>query len=147
MNITKNHKFDRVAPNDGATTTFTLAAGTTDVNSVAVDTLGFASAAFLIVFGALTASMTCGLQVEGSVNGTDGWTAITGAVYNGTAATDDDKGVLIEVGKPQYRYLRVAFNRETANVVIDGLFSILGSPRVGAVTQGTMIEASVVVSS
>lgn len=146
-NITKNLKINRVAPNDGATTTYTLAAGTTDVNSVAVDTLGFATCAMMVVFGALTASMTCGLKLQGSADGSTGWTDITGASYTGTADTDDDKIVVLEAGKPAYRYIRVAFDRGTANAVIDGLFSLLGEPSIAPVTQGTMVETTVLVSN
>jgi hypothetical protein len=141
--ITEGIKFNRVAPNSSAATTYTLAAGTTDVNSSAVDTLGFSSVAFAVILGTLTASMTLGLSIEESDSGSGDWTAISGASYTATGDADDDKIVLLEKFKPAKRYVRVAFDRGTANAVIDGLVAMLGGANVAPVTHGAMVETAV----
>lgn len=145
-------KIVHVAPDDQATTTYALAAGTTDVNSVAVDSLGFGRVLFLWTFGDNADTGTFTGSIEGSANGTTGWTAITGATSSFTAgATDTDTemlGVECEVN-PTYRYYRTVSNRGTANTVIAALHSLLGRRQgVTPVTQltsaGQFVQAPVV---
>ncbi len=145
--IVKNVKKSRVAPNAGAATTFTLSAGTTDVESTPVDGLGFSGVAYTILLGALTASATLGLKIQGSADGSTGWTDITGAAYTSTVDTDDDKLVVLEVVNPKYRYTRVAFDRGGANAVIDGLICELFAGKDNPVTQPATVEAAVSVST
>lgn len=134
-------KIVHVAPSDGATTTYALAAGTTDVNSVAVDSQGFGRVLFLWTFGDNVDTGTFTGSIEGSANGTDGWTAITGATSSFTAGASDTDTEMLAIEcdvNPTYRYYRAVSNRGTANTVIADLKALLGRRQgVNPVTQLT----------
>ncbi|TXH54536.1 MAG: hypothetical protein E6Q97_10665 [Desulfurellales bacterium] len=134
-------KIVHVAPNDGATTTYALSAGTTDVNSVKVDASGFGRICFLCIFGDNADTGTFTGKIEGSANGTDGWTAVTGATTTFTAGASDTDNEMIAVEcdvLPAYRYYRFVSDRGTANTVIAALLALLGKAQGQIpVTQST----------
>lgn len=141
-------KVVHVAPSDGATTTYALGAGTTDVNSVAVDALGFADIAFIVAFGDNADTGTFTGTIEGSADGSTGWTAITSAAADFTAGASDTDNELLGVScsvNPSYRYYRLASNRGTANTVIADLRAYLTRadriPVTQLTTAGQFIEA------
>jgi hypothetical protein len=136
-NLLRNTLAVHVAPNDGATTTYTLAAGTTTVNSVAVDTQGYKGATWLALFGAnLDTSVYVG-KVQGSADGSTGWTDITGATQTNTdaSAASANKLMAIQVESPLFRYLRFVSTRTVANSALNGLFCLLDDNVKGPVTQ------------
>lgn len=119
------HLFNRVAittmfPDATAATTKNLAAGTTDVNSSALDLLGGTQFNIVIDMGAVTATGTGTFQLQYSNDGSTGWTNITGASYAWTDA-DTNKTVTFCVSEVVNRYVRVAIDRNTANTVISGI--------------------------
>lgn len=140
MSVFEGLYFRHLPPNDGATTTYTLSAGTTDVNSVSVDIYGFggSSIAFLIIFGANLDTGTCACTVQGSDDNTT-FTTVTGATKTLTdaSAASSNQAIGIEVREPQYRYYRVAFDRATANTSINALYALLPGPRAQPTTQVT----------
>lgn len=146
-NLLSKNSINRVAPNNAATTTYTLAAGTTDVQSSAVAMGNFVSVAFIIVLGAIVSTGTLGVKLQGSANGTDGWTDISGTEYTATTDSDDDKLILIEESAvlSTYRHVRVAFDRGTANTTIDALIAILSNGSNAPVSHGAMVKTSVIV--
>jgi hypothetical protein len=152
MNFLRNNLVQHVAPDAAAATTFTLAAGTTDVNSASVDTTGYMEATFLWIFGDNADTATFTGSIEGSTDGTN-WVAITGATTSFTAgASDTDNEMLsVAVTSPLYRYVRAVTNRGVANTALNGLLCILGMPTQGEVTQlttaGQFISAPVQVST
>jgi hypothetical protein len=137
MNLLRNALAVHVAPSDGATTTYVLAAGTTTVNSVAVDTQGYKSATWIVTFGAnLDTSVYVG-KVQGSADGSTGWTDITGATQTNTdaSAASANKKMAVQVYSPLYRYLRWVSTRTVANSAINSLDCILTENVKGPVTQ------------
>lgn len=138
--IFQTNKIVHVPPDGTAATTYALGAGTTDVNSGAVDAIGFKRIGFLWIFGDNADTGTFAGSIEGSANGTDGWTAITGASDSFVAAASDTDnktlGVECEVN-PNYRYYRAVSNRGTANTVITDLLAILAEPAAIPITQST----------
>ena len=133
-------KIVHVAPDDQATTTYALGAGTTDVNSVAVDALGFEEVTFIVTFGNNADTGTFAGTIEGSANGSTGWTPITDAVDSFTAGASDTDDEMLGVSckvNPSYRYYRLASNRGTANTVIAALHALLARPAQAPVTQPT----------
>ena len=129
-----------VAPDSGSPTTFTLAAGTTDVNSSSVDALGFSGVAFLVSFGDNVDTGTFTGKIQGSVNGSTGWTDITGASASFTAGATDTDNEHLGVSCPvtgQFRYYRLAIDRGTANTVIANLLAFLVGADRQPVTQST----------
>lgn len=141
-------KVVHVAPNDGATTTYALSGGTSDVNSVAVDALGFSDIAFLLCFGDNADTGTFTGTIQGSADGSTGWTDITSATADFVAgATDTDNemfGISCPVN-PSYRYYRFETDRGTANTVIADMLAFLSRadriPVTQLTTAGQFIEA------
>jgi len=153
MNFLRNNLVQHVAPDATAATTFTLAAGTTDVNSSAVDTQGYMEATFVWIFGDNADTATFTGKIQGSADGSTGWADITGATTSFTAgATDTDNEMLaVAITSPLNRYVRAVSDRGTANTALNGLLCVLGMPTQGAVTQltsaGQFISAPVQVST
>lgn len=151
--ITEEVKIVHVAPDGGSATTYALAAGTTDVNSTGVDALGFGRVLFLWTFGDNADTGTFTGSIEGSANGSDGWTAISGATSSFTAgASDTDTEMLgVECGvDPTYRYYRAVTNRGTANTVIAALHCLLArvagyAPITQLTSAGQFVQTPVVV--
>jgi hypothetical protein len=153
MNFLRNNLVAHVAPDATAATTFTLAAGTTDVNSSAVDTSGYMEATFVWIFGDNADTATFTGKIQGSTDGSTGWTDITGATTSFTAgASDTDNEMLaVAITSPLYRYVRAVSDRGVANTALNGLLCILGMPTQGEVAQlttaGNFIQAPVQVST
>lgn len=152
--ILEEIKIVQVPPNDGATTTYDLAAGVTDPASVAVDALGYGRVCFLAEFGDNADTGVFTMAIEGSADGSTGWTAITGATTTFTAgAADTDSEMLaVECGTiPAYRYYRVQITRATANTVLRGLQCLLGRkegrvPVTQLTSTGQFIQTPVLVA-
>ena len=121
-----------VFPDATAPTTKGLAAGTTSVNSSAIDCLSDSDLNLVIDLGAVTATGTGSFQLQRSDNGST-WTNITGAVQAWTD-TETNKTVTICLSELTNRYVRVVTTRATANTVINGMKAFL-SPRNVPVTQ------------
>jgi hypothetical protein len=137
MNFFKQIKTLRVAPDSGAATTWALSAGTGDVNSSPVDTQGYRGVAFLPIFGDNANGATFTGSIEGSADGSTGWTAISGASFSFTAgATDTDNELHgVEVYSPAYRYVRFKSDRGTADTALAALMVHLYDPTFETIDQ------------
>lgn len=122
---------------------YTVAAGTTDVNSDIVDTAGYEGVRFIAGFGALTSGAVTSLKVQqNTANSGTGMADLEGS--NIAVADDDDNQIAItDIFRPRERYLRVAFDRGTANAVIDFLLVELYLPHVEPITE----DASIVIAA
>lgn len=141
-----------VAPDSGSATTYTLGAGTGDVNSSAVDARNFQAVAFLAVFGDNADTGTFTGKIQGSADGSTNWTDITSATATFTAGATDTDNEMLGVGcpvNPSYRYYRFVSDRGTANTALNGLFCLLSQADRVPVTQltsaGQFIAAPVVI--
>lgn len=139
--IFENIYIKQIAPDDGATTTIGLAAGTTDKSSVAVDAQGFESISFLVIFGDNANTGTFAGKIQGSADGSTGWTDIsdTGASFSITAGASDTDYAMMGVWckVKTYPYYRFYSDRGTANTVILTLLAFLNGARQRPVTQPT----------
>jgi len=94
-------------------------AGTTGVNLTTVDTLGYAGYRICVLLGALTTNQVTSLKVQEFDTDTSGsYADVTGAVTAAAADADAGKLLILEVYKPQKRWIRPVVNRATANAVI-----------------------------
>lgn len=123
-NLIKNVKTIRL-PLD-TTTTYTGTAGTTGLLTEGVDTLGYEGVCFKIAFGAITSGAATSVKLQQSDdNGvSDGYSDIVGSSQT-VADTDDGKIVLLDVHRPQKRYLCAAISRATQNATVDYMEAIL----------------------
>lgn len=128
-------KADRVKVNQ--------AAGTSDVNSDSVDMSGFRGVMFVVTFGTITASAVT--SVKGQQSSDDG-SSDTFADLTGTsisvADSDDDKVVLLDIYRPNERYLRCVVDRGTANAEIDSITAFLYDPVNEPTTQTSDVARS-----
>lgn len=139
--LTRSFEFERVAPDSGSASTFTLSAGTTDVNSSAIDMQGCLGATIQIALGAIVSTGTFSANIEHSDATGSGWAAISGLTVAVDADTDDNKLLVVDVVEPTKRYLRVAIDRGTANSSVDSIVAIK-QKRSQPVTQGSTVEAT-----
>jgi len=128
LNLTRSSKFMRVAN--------AAAAGQTAVTSSAVDTRGFRSCTFCVLFGAITAS---GVQSVKAQQSSDDGSADSYADLLGTSISvaddDDNQIVLLQVKNPRERYLKCVVSRATQNSAVDGIIAILDDPITMPVTH------------
>ena len=139
MNLTQNVKTKRIQP-DGSG--YTVAAGTTDVNSDIVDTAGFEGVRFIVAWGAIVSGAVTSFKVQqNDVNSATGMADLTGSNIT-VADTDDNKLSITDIFKPRERYIRLAFDRGTQNATIDGVIVELYEPRTLPVTQDTTVQSA-----
>lgn len=122
-------------PLDG-TTTYTAAAGTTDLTSEGVDTLGFAGALFRVKFGTLSAGAVTSIYLQQSDdNGVvDGYSDIANSRQS-IAETGDGQFLQIDMVKPMKRWLTLIVDRGTGNAVVDDMEVELYNPVYAAPAQ------------
>lgn len=142
--FTQDIEIERIAPDAGSPTVFTLSAGTSDVTSSVIDLQASNAAAIMVTLGAITASGTFTAYVEQSDASGSGFAALSGATVSINADTDDNKNLVIDLAQPTKRYIRVVCDRGGANAVVDAIHCFKfrkGKP----VTQGSTYEAGVLV--
>lgn len=114
-----------------------VVAGTTVQNSASVDMANFEGVRFTAMFGVLTATQVTSIKAQqSSDNGVgDAWSDLAGTTVGPLADDDDNQCLILDVYKPQKRYVRCVVARATANAVIDGVVADQYGPRVEPVTQ------------
>lgn len=102
-----------------------VAAGTTDVNTTVLDMSGFDCVYWEALFGTLTATQVTLIKAQQGdlADGSDA-ADITGAATAALADADSNKALVLEVIRPQKRFVRLVVDRGTANAVIDGVMGI-----------------------
>lgn len=102
------------------------AAGTSDVNGASFDMAannGYDSVMFVAAVGVLTATQVTQMHAESSPDDST-FTDIVGSQTDAMADDDDDQLIVLEVIRPDERYIRPVLERGTANAVIDGVIAI-----------------------
>jgi hypothetical protein len=118
-------------------------AAQTAVESSAVDTAGKIGVRFTALLGDVTAASVLGLKVQGSDNGSSGWTDLVGALSFTAGGSDaDNKALIIDAVRPEFRYVRAVLSRTGANAVVDGILADVYGPKETPVTQGATVLAS-----
>jgi hypothetical protein len=120
-----------------------LAAGqSTGQASAILDMQNFDGVCFVGSVGSVTASGTATLTVLQCTSTGGTFSAISTASAQADITTaHSDLPALIEVYRPQERYLQTYLIRATANVEFGGVMAYQYDPRTQVVTQGTTIAA------
>lgn len=116
MNLAKNVKVTRVMNAQSA--------GTTDVNGSVVDMEGFEGVCFLVFFGTIDANAVTSIKAQQGAESDLSDAADLEGTKVSVADDDDNKVAILDIYKPQERYVRVVVDRGTANAVIDGAVAI-----------------------
>lgn len=118
LNLSRAVKTMRIKPDASG---FTVAAGTSDVNSDIVDTQGFEGVRFITGWGAIVSGAVTSFKVQqNSINSGTGMADLEGS-NQAVADTADNTICISDIFQPRKRYLRVAYDRGTQNATIDFL--------------------------
>lgn len=113
-----------------------VAAGTTDQNSTEVDMQGWDGVLFIAAFGTLTATQVTQIKAQQDVvTGMAGAQDLAGTLVGPLADADGNKCLVLDVYRPQERFVRCVVDRGTANAVIDGVLAIQYRGRLQPSTQ------------
>jgi hypothetical protein len=131
INVSRYAKLSRISN--------AVAAGVTTVTSSAVDMKGFDAVTFIVAFGAIVAAGVQSVKIQQS-NDTSGspddYSDLAGSSV--TVADDDDNQlVVVEVAKPQKRFLKCIVLRTVQNSTVDSIVALQSSAGVEPVTHDT----------
>lgn len=132
----ENHKIVRLTTDDSSD--YVEAAGTDGavVRAGEVDTLGWDGVAFIALLGTVTSGGVFTMKAQqSSDNDADAYSDIEGSSQAGTDKSNQMVGISIH--KPLKRYVAPAYQRTTANVVLNGIIAILYRGAQVPVTQAT----------
>ena len=136
MNLSKAVKTIRLKP-DGST--YAVAAGAADITSDEVDTAGFDAVRFIQGFGAITTGAVTSFKAQqDTVTGMATAADIAGSSITVTDA-HDNKVAIIDIIRPQERFLRVKTLRATQNSVVDFLIAELYQARSEPITDDASV--------
>jgi hypothetical protein len=127
-----------------------VAAGTSTQNGTGIDMRGYDGVLFIAGVGTLTATQTTSLKAQQSDDdgGTDTYDDLAGSSSGNLADGDSNKLLVLDIYRPQKRYVRPVVVRGTANAVIDFVLAIPYRGQVmPALLHSTVAKAFKVLSS
>ena len=133
MNLSNGIKTVRVKA-DG--TNYTAAAGLTAVTSEVIDTGGYEGVRLMVGFGAIVAGAVTSVKVQQCDTSGGTYADLLGSSIT-VADTDDNKVAVIDICRPQERYLKVVTSRATQNATVDFMTAELYGTRKQATTDDT----------
>ena len=135
LNLSTSVKFKRVSD--------AVAAATADVESASLDTQGFGAAMFCVAMGAVNAGNVVAVKAQQSSDDgvADGWSDLEGTSISVADDADDDL-VLLDIVRPQKRYVRCVVEIGTVNAVVDAIIGMLYDPIREPVTHDASVAAS-----
>lgn len=120
-----------------------VAAGTTNQNGSTLDMSGWDGVLFVAQLGTLTATQVTGLKAQqGAAANMSDAADLLGTAVGPMADGDSNKCLVLDIYRPQERYVRCVVTRGTANAVIDGVMAIQYRGRKAPVTQDTTTIAA-----
>ena len=122
-------------------------AGTTEVDSTAVDMTGFEAVRFVAGFGTLTAGQVTKLAIQESSDNSSWGASITGTITAAMADGDSNKLLITDLYIPTKRYVRAAVIRGAQNAVIDFVIAELYRASVMQVAADASVSAQIVAST
>lgn len=117
-----------------------VAAGTTNQTGAAVDTQGFDGVMFIADIGALTATQVTSLKAQDGLTSGGAYNDIAGSNTSAMADGDSNKLLVVDIYKPQLRFLKPVVLRATANAVINCVIAILYKGLKGPVVNDATLS-------
>lgn len=144
MNLSKLVKTDRIRP-DGSG--YTVTAGTSDVNSDIIDTAGFEGIRIITGFGAIVSGAATSVKAQqNTANSGTGMADLAGTSIT-VGDTDDNKVTIVEIYRPQERYIRQVTKRASQNATIDFMIVEYYGAKKQPITEGTNVISAEVSTS
>ena len=134
QNLLRNVAIDRVL--------IDTAAGQAATASDILDMQNYEGVVFIAKLGDVTAASVVTLQAQqDELNGAGGMATLAGSVtYTATGAADaDDDLLILDVYRPQKRYVRALLTSATQDAVKNGVIAIRYGARKVPITQGTTV--------
>lgn len=125
-----------------------VAAGTSNQLATAgIDTQGYDAYRFVALLGTLTATQVTSLSAYECDTLAGSYTLVAGATTAAAADGDSNKMLILDVFKPQKRFIKAQVNRATANAVIDGVVCELWLASFQPTTQDASVSKSLVLDN
>ncbi|MXS81569.1 hypothetical protein [Nitrosomonas oligotropha] len=138
QNLLKECKVSRVANS--------AAAAQTEVLSSVLDMSGYDGVIFIALLGDVTVNSVLTLTAKGNTaNSTSSPTPVTQKAtdaYTAAASDADNKLLIVDVPKPQLRYIFASLTRTAANAVVDGIIAIQYQTRSKPVSLDATVLAA-----
>ena len=117
-------------------------AGTSTLTSDTVDLAGWTGCLFIAKLGDVTSGSVLGLAIHDSEDDTN-YDDLEGPLAFTAGASDaDNKFLVLDVVRPEKRYLRAVLTRGSQNAVVEGIWAIKYGPLSTPVTQGSDVLLS-----
>lgn len=118
-------------------------AAQTELTSDVVDMAGWTGVVFVASLGDVSENSVLGFVVDDSETGQGSWDDLAGPLSHTAGATDaDNKLLILDVCRPEKRYLRARLTRTAANAVIGNIVAIKYGPLHVPIEQGDTVLAS-----
>jgi hypothetical protein len=131
LNLLKNVKISSaVTPAAGV-------AGTTDIEGTILDMSGYEGVLMLVRMGAITGSAVTSIKAQQDTDSAGGTMADLLGTSQTIADDDDNEIFVIDLFRPQERYVRLYVDRGTQNAVVASAEYIQYGPKAAPVTQPT----------
>lgn len=139
MNLINEVQIDRVMN--------AVVAGTTSQNGSVSDMQGYDGIMYVVAFGAITATGVQGLKAQqGAQSNLSDGADLEGSLVS-VADTGSNKCAVLDIYRPQERYLRPVVTRGTANAVIDSVIAIKYNSKSKPTVQAAAVAASKLIVS
>lgn len=112
------------------------AAGTSVINSTAIDMGGYGAVCFIVQFGAIVAGAATSIKAQQDTTAAFGAPADLLGSNQTIADTDDDKVFYVDIREPQKDFVRLVISRATQNATCSAI-AVLYRSRVKPTTHGT----------
>lgn len=141
MNLTKNCPI--TLAEEGS------AAATSNLTSAAIDTAGLESATFICLVGTITSSGEVELKIQQSSDdgSLDSYADLEDSAVTVVGAANSDKLLIVEIVRPQERYLKAIVTRDVGNSVIGGVIAIGNQVPKSPITDDDTVEEVVTLIS
>jgi hypothetical protein len=132
FNLSKAAKVTRVSN--------AVAAGTSDIESTAVDMKGFGAVQFIVALGTITTAAVTVAKLQGSSDNV----TFNDLEGSGQAIADDgdNKLVVLDLALPQHRYIKCVVDRGVQNAVVDDIIALQYLADKEPVTHATSVLSS-----
>lgn len=137
-NLLKNAKVTRVHAGGAG------AASATPTKGTILDMAGFQSVMFVAEMGDVVAGSVISLRAaQAPTNDTGAMTLLEGSAGGTAGAADvDDKLIILDVVRPNERYIEVQLFHVTQNAPFDSILAVQYDPTHAPVTQGSTVYDS-----
>lgn len=132
MNIGRQLKVTRVLN--------AVAAGTSVQNGAVIDMAGWDGVILIAAFGTITATGVQGLKAQQGLAANLSDAADLAGSLTSVPDSDSNKVAVLDIYRPQERYVRAVVTRGTANAVIDGVIAIQYKGRKAPAVNDTTVS-------